>query len=226
MMQVSKCIADFPFWIFLGDIHGEIQNIHKIKDIQKAQGIVITGDIGKNGTINDTRKVLQEFEAYHTGIYAQIGNMDSLQADTYLSDRNINLHKNILKINKLALFGMGGSVPTPFATKSEFSEDFYREHLKNFLPLPRNFWTIFISHNPPYATQCDVLKNGKHAGSKAVLEFIQDYQPDFCICGHIHESRAKDTIGKTRVYNLGDFASGYYGRLICSPEPEMELCTL
>ncbi len=48
MMQVSKmCIADFPFWIFLGDIHGEIQNIHKIKDIQKAQGIVITGDMAQ-----------------------------------------------------------------------------------------------------------------------------------------------------------------------------------
>lgn len=220
------CTADFPFWIFLGDIHGEIQNIHKIKDIQKAQGIVITGDIGKNGALNDVKKVLQEFEAYHTGIYAQIGNMDSLQADTYLSDRNINLHKKMLKIDTLALFGMGGSLPTPFATKSEFSEDFYREHWKNFLPLPKDLLTVFVSHNPPYGTKCDRIKNGSHVGSKAVLEFIQDYQPDFCICGHIHESRAEDCIGKTKVYNLGDFASGYYGKLICSHKPEMELWTL
>ena len=51
-------------------------------------------------------------------------------------------------------------------------------------------------------------------------------EPDFCICGHIHESRAKDRIGKTTVYNLGDFASGYYGKLIFSDEPAMELYTL
>lgn len=220
------CVADFPFWIFLGDIHGEIRNIHKIKDIQKTQGIVITGDIGKNGTLNDVKKVLQEFEAYQARIYAQIGNMDSLQADTYLSDRNMNLHKKILKIDGLALFGLGGSLPTPFATKSEFSEDFYREHLKNFLPLPKDLLTVFVSHNPPYGTACDRIKNGRHVGSRAVLEFIQDYQPDFCICGHIHESRAECYIGKTKAYNLGDFASGYYGKLICSNKPEMELCTL
>lgn len=40
-------IAEFPFWIFLGDIHGEIRTIPRIKDVQKAQGIVVTGDIGK-----------------------------------------------------------------------------------------------------------------------------------------------------------------------------------
>ena len=58
------CIANFPFWIFLGDIHGETRNIHKIKDIQNAQAVVITGDIGRNGTVSDIRKVLQELEAY------------------------------------------------------------------------------------------------------------------------------------------------------------------
>lgn len=220
------CIANFPFWIFLGDIHGETRNIHKIKDIQNAQAVVITGDIGRNGTVSDTQKVLQELEAYKIKIYAQIGNMDSLQADRYLSDNNMNLHRKLIKFDTIALFGMGGSLPTPFGTKSEFSEEFYRENLKQFLPLPKDLLTVFVSHNPPYGTACDRLKNGKHVGSKAVLEFIQDYQPDFCICGHIHESRAKDRIGKTKVYNLGDFASGYYGKLIFSEEPAMELYTL
>lgn len=224
------CIANSPFWIFLGDIHGETRNIHKIKDVQNAQAIVITGDIGKSGTVHDTQKVLQEFAAFQknqTKIYAQIGNMDSLQVDTYLSDNHMNLHGNLIKFETIALFGTGGSLPTPFFTKSEFSEDFYRENLKQFLSLPQDLLTIFVSHNPPYGTLCDRLKSGKHVGSKAVLEFIQDYQPDFCICGHIHESRAKDIIGKTKVYNLGDFASGYYGKLTFFEEdPEMELCTL
>ncbi len=219
-------IAEFPFWIFLGDIHGEIRTIPRIKDVQKAQGIVVTGDIGKNGTLGDAKKVMQALEACNKKIYAQIGNMDTAQVDGYLSERRINLHKRHIETNTILLLGMGGSLPTPFSTSSEFAEEFYEENLKKFAMLPKKALTVFISHNPPYGTECDRLKNGKHVGSKAILKFIQDYQPDFCICGHIHESRAKDTIGKTTVFNLGAFASGCYGKLVLSETPEMELCTI
>ncbi len=84
--------------------------------------------------------------------------------------------------------------------------------------------TILVSHNPPFQS-CDKMKNGKHVGSKAVLEFIKGYQPEFCVCGHIHEARGQDVIGKTQVYNLGDFASGYYGKLLLSNIPVFTLCS-
>lgn len=219
-------VADFPFWIFLGDIHGETANIRRIKDLDKAQGIVVTGDIGKRGTLQETVNVIETLEAYANVLYAQIGNMDSHLADAYLSEKKINLHKKSIEYNALLFMGIGGSLPTPFATKSEFSEEFYAECLQNFALLPKSRTTLLISHNPPFGTQCDRLKNGRHIGSRAVLKFIRDYRPDFCVCGHIHESRAKEKIGSTWVCNLGDFASGYYGKLILSPEPEMELCTI
>lgn len=218
--------ADFPFWIFLGDIHGETGNIHFIKDLHKAQGIVLTGDIGKNGTLKDTVNVIQTLQQYHEVIYAQIGNVDSWQVDAYLTEKHMNLHAKSTVCGNILFMGAGGSLPTPFATKSEFSEDFYAKQFKNFALLPKEKLTVLVSHNPPFGTKCDLLKNGTHAGSKAVLEFIQDYQPDFCICGHIHESRGKDKAGRTQICNLGDFASGHYGRLILAEKPEMELCTI
>lgn len=218
-------VADFPFWIFLGDIHGEIANIHRIKDLHKAQGIVLTGDIGKNGTLKETAEIVRVLQTYCHTVYAQIGNMDSWQADAYLTEKNMNLHKNSIRRENILFMGIGGSLPTPFATKSEFTEDFYRQELKKFALQPKCALTVLVSHNPPFGTECDRLKNGRHAGSNAVMEFIRDYRPDFCVCGHIHESRAKEQIGSTWVCNLGDFASGCYGKLILSEKPEMELCT-
>jgi len=42
-----------------------------------------------------------------------------------------------------------------------------------------------------------------------VREFIEKHQPDLCICGHIHESRNKDQIGKTLILNPGSIDRGY-----------------
>jgi Icc-related predicted phosphoesterase len=43
-----------------------------------------------------------------------------------------------------------------------------------------------------------------------VRECIEKYQPELCLCGHIHESRAKDRIGRTPVINPGNLGSGGY----------------
>ncbi len=71
---------------------------------------------------------------------------------------------------------------------------------------------ILVCHQPPYGVLDKVGKGGgvpkkwlgKHAGSKAVLDYIKKYQPKYCICGHIHEAKGEKKIGKTRVINLGE----------------------
>jgi hypothetical protein len=50
-------------------------------------------------------------------------------------------------------------------------------------------------------------------GSRKVLEFINNYQPDYCFCGHIHESQGKGKIGKTLAANPGAFCEGKYAVL-------------
>jgi len=49
-----------------------------------------------------------------------------------------------------------------------------------------------------------------HVGSEAVRSFIENVQPELCICGHIHESMAEDSIGKTRIINPGMLGEGGY----------------
>ncbi len=41
-------------------------------------------------------------------------------------------------------------------------------------------------------------------------EFLEENQPDMCLCGHIHEARAIDRIGRTVIANPGALAQGGY----------------
>jgi Icc-related predicted phosphoesterase len=69
---------------------------------------------------------------------------------------------------------------------------------------------ILLTHVPPYGVLDRVDSAsvpptwiGRHAGSKAVLEYIREQQPRYVFCGHIHESEGFAKLGRTEVYNLG-----------------------
>lgn len=69
---------------------------------------------------------------------------------------------------------------------------------------------ILLCHQPPYGILDKVNFpkapkhwQGKHAGSKAILNYIKKYQPRYVFCGHIHEGKGKKKVGKTEVYNAG-----------------------
>ena len=49
--------------------------------------------------------------------------------------------------------------------------------------------------------------NGKHVGDEIIREFIEKYQPQVAICGHMHETQGTDQIKKSLVINAG------YGRV-------------
>jgi Icc-related predicted phosphoesterase len=66
-----------------------------------------------------------------------------------------------------------------------------------------------LVHFPPKDTKCDMIAGGVHVGSQALREFIGKRQPDLVLCSHIHECGGKeDTIGKTRVLNIGRLSDG------------------
>lgn len=73
----------------------------------------------------------------------------------------------------------------------------------------KKFPTIFITHNIPYETKLDVVKDKKsyaykkHLGSYVAKKFCERYQPLLCIGGHVHEGKGQDKIGKTILINPG-----------------------
>jgi Icc-related predicted phosphoesterase len=110
-------------------------------------------------------------------------------------------HDGHLQLGRWHIAGLGYSNPTPFNTPSEYSETQLAEHLQPFAPLAP---LVLVCHAPPYGTALDQVRPGLHAGSRSVLEFIQEHQPGYFFCGHIHEAEgASIEIGRTRARNVG-----------------------
>jgi len=77
---------------------------------------------------------------------------------------------------------------------------------------------IFMTHNCPYKTKLDIIKNKnapksakkKHTGSFLERKIIEKFQPNIVICGHMHENFGQDKIGKSIIYNAGSAADGKF----------------
>lgn len=216
MPEKKKINDQKKFWIVIGDIHGDTQNLNKIPDLADAEGLIISGDLTNEGGKNQAKEIIDQLSLPHIPILAQIGNMDLQEVDQLLERNNINLHRHERELTpEIAIFGVGGSTPTPMNTPTEFSESEYASWLKKEWEKAKDCpLTVLISHNPPKNTNCDIVGNGIHVGSSAVRDFIEEAQPDICICGHIHESKGVDKIGKTQIINPGAFTDGGYVKLI------------
>jgi len=59
-------------------------------------------------------------------------------------------------------------------------------------------------HAPPYGAR-DELPSG-HVGSKAIQKFLD--RVDLIVCGHIHEAKGLEKVGKTVVVNPGEASKG------------------
>jgi uncharacterized protein len=115
-----------------------------------------------------------------------------------------DFHQRHIQVGKWQVAGLGYSSPTPFNTPGEYTEPQIADRLLRFADLSP---LVLICHAPPYGTALDRVQPGLHAGSTAVRDFIQQYQPGHFFCGHIHEAEGVAIeIGKTRARNVGKAA--------------------
>ena len=179
-------------WVVLGDIHGCIRRVGDIPELEHAAGVILTGDLTTLGGVAAARTVIEAFEAVHPVVLAQIGNMDRAEVNDWLEAKGINLHRNVRELSpEVALLGVGGSTFSPFGTPSEFPEARFSEWLEDLARRASHYRDfVLVAHNPPYNTVCDRTDGGLHVGSTAIRDFIEEYQPAACLCGHIHEGIA------------------------------------
>mgnify|MGYP006286113431 FL=1 len=206
-----------PYWIAVGDLHGQAAEMERIPGIAGAQGVLISGDLTNRGTRTKAAAILEAVGRWNNRIYAQVGNMDTRDVDELLTERGINVHARLVDLGSgVHLLGIGYSTPTPFGTPSEVGDDqlaaWMNGAVQENIDRENVDWRrlIFMPHNPPFNTLTDRVQTGEAVGSRAVRGFIEDYQPAVCITGHIHESAAVDYIEKTHVINPGCLGHGGY----------------
>lgn len=223
-------MSENSYWIAFGDIHDDLSRLDDITELPGAAGVIVTGDITFAGGIRQAEKALGAIAGKTPALLAQIGNMDKAEITGWLEEKGWNLHRRakILCPGVIA-FGAGCSSFTPFNTPSEHPEEtlleWMEEAYEEALRLARESAfsetrLAFVSHSPPLASNCDRLGDGTPVGSAAVREFIEKRQPDLCLCGHIHESRAEDHIGRTHVINPGALVAGGYVLLRLQSGPQ------
>jgi len=176
----------------------------------RADVIVVCGDITHFGSLQEARRLLSLLTDTRIPVVFVPGNCDppslvgvDIEGATCIHGRNVTYYD-------ATFIGVGACPPTPFSTPFEMTEDKITEALNRAssnLPLSR--WVVLVSHAPPCGT-LDKTSFGHHVGSLSVRKYIEENQPSIVFCGHIHEARGKEKIGKTLVVNPGPARHGDY----------------
>lgn len=206
-------------WIVAGDMHESTGMFGRIPGVGEAEALIISGDLTTRGGPRQVDAVLEAALRANARVLAQLGNMDQPGVTAHLVARGMNIHREArLLAPGLALMGVGWSTPTPFGTPSETSEQELAAWLDETHAKAKGLAgptgrVLAVIHNAPHGTCLDRLPNGAHVGSTAVRSFLEAAQPDVCVCGHIHESRGEERLGRCHVLNPGDLPSGGFVRI-------------
>ena len=191
--------------LIFSDIHGDKAALEKLMAIE-ADYYFAAGDLANFGRGLDALGPILQKRADR--MYVIPGNHESASdiADFCREYGFHDFHGKTIEIAKRTVAGLGYSNPTPFNTPGEYSEEELAARLAKFSSMnPR----ILIVHAPPKDTKLDCAGldragEGRHFGSTAVRDFIEQHQPEYFYCGHIHEAAGQeDTLGKSRGWNVG-----------------------
>lgn len=121
--------------------------------------------------------------------------------------------------NGFQMLSCGYANPTPWSSPRELPESALERRLEELVAkLDDPSRSVFNLHVPPIGTSIDrapalndtlkpVVRGGSvvmtHAGSQAVRNVIERYEPPLALHGHIHESRGVVNLGKTVCINPG-----------------------
>jgi uncharacterized protein len=212
--------------VALTDIHGAYDRIETI--LQKESpfdAIVIGGDLTTHGTPEEASAVVRRLQGFGAPVFAVAGNMDLHSFDASYQSLGVNINANAMIVDSVGFFGVSGSSFTPMNTPYEISEEeIGRRAADGWRLAEAARWKIFVPHVPPKGTALDKILIGKHVGSPAVRTFVERYQPDVLICGHIHESRGTDILGKTQMVNCGTAGRGFYAVVEITDAVTIQLC--
>lgn len=188
--------------LIFSDLHGDLKALERLMNTD-ADLYIAAGDLTNFARGLD--KVGPLLQPKGDRVYVMPGNHES-EADmaAFAASYGLqNLHARAIEVAGHRIAGLGYSNITPFNTPGEYTEAQFREKLDPWRgstdkPL------VLICHCPPKDTPLDRAGEGKHFGSPTIRQFIDEEQPVYFFCGHIHEAEGVDAvIGRTRGRNVG-----------------------
>ena len=186
--------------LIFSDIHNDWKTLERLLDVEADLYIAAGDQITWSKGIERCGEILAR---RGDKVYVLPGNHESAEQIAQMCALHgfHDFHERHFAVGKWHVAGLGYSSPTPFNTPGEYSEPQIAERLQRFSALDP---LVLICHAPPYDTALDQIRKGVHAGSRAVREFIDEHQPEYFFCGHIHEAEGTAIqMGKTSARNVG-----------------------
>ena len=186
--------------LIFSDIHGDKAALVKLMATE-ADYYFADGDLANWGRGLDQLAPIMQKRAER--MYVLPGNHESEdEIERFCTQYGFhNFHGQAIEVAGYKVAGLGYSNPTPFDTPGEYTEEQLAERLEKFTGLDP---LILICHAPPKNTKLDRAEEGRHYGSQAVRDFIEQRQPRYFYCGHIHEAAGQTEIfGRTQGANVG-----------------------
>jgi len=196
------------------DFHGKQSVFEAFAEKAEENSIdvmAICGDVTHFGSLQEARRLLSFLTGLRVPVLFVPGNCDPPSLVGVDMEGVTCIHGRSVTYDDVTFLGVGASPPTPFSTPFEMTENKIMETLNRASSnLPVSQWVVLVSHTPPRNTQLDKTSVGLHAGSLSVRKYIEEKQPSIVFCGHIHESKGREKIGKTVIVNPGPARHGYY----------------
>ncbi len=186
--------------LIFSDIHGDARALERLM-ATAADAYIVAGDLATFSRGLDKLGPLLELAS--APVYVMPGNHESeTEIVEFCGKYKLEFfHNRVVEMSGHHVAGLGYSNITPFKTPGEYTEPEFAERLAPWAALKP---LVLICHCPPLNTPLDRAGEGKHFGSPTVRKFIDETQPEWFFCGHIHEAEGVwATLGKTRGLNVG-----------------------
>lgn len=175
-----------------------LELLHFMLKQHSPDALLVVGDLTNDGPLKYAQELVGIATKQNVPVFAEGGNMDPREVHDWLEAQGLSMHAKKISVGDYSVVGIGGSNTTPFATPVEYTE----EQLLAFARGLVDGLTVFAPHAPPLGTCADRIESGAHVGSKAIREIIEREQPVACLCGHIHEAKGEEFMGKTKLIKL------------------------
>lgn len=208
--------------LLVSDIHMALLHLDRLiaRAGQDIDLISCAGDLTNWGSRADMQSVVGKLR--DKPLLTIPGNLDTAAGQRYLEEEGFSIHGTERTINGWTFVGFGGG-NTDFVGDILYSEAQVTEALEPLLQSAPAATTMLVTHQPPFDTKLDRVGGVRPHGSPAIRRLIEQYQPCYQICGHIHESWGEDQLGRTRCFNIAavkegraatlDLATGAFTRL-------------
>jgi uncharacterized protein len=197
---------------YVVDVHDRFDAVPQaVSELGPVDVLVVGGDITTFGAPDDAERAIELWRPLAPRLLAVAGNCDSPAIDERLDDLGVSLDGRGVIVGDVGFAGVSAAPLSPLHTPHEVPDDeLGRRGTVALSELDGCRVRVFCPHSPPYGTACDRLRSGEHVGSPALRALVEREQPNVVLCGHIHESRALDELGGTRIVNPGPVAAGRY----------------